>query len=153
MVLGEKRTGGAGIGSSPVSLVILTLRPGVEDEVARTQIDAAVAVGYVRPPTPPCGKGQSCSFHGQPDLPMLTIETYSPGERFSFFQPVPDGHTGVIVSLSQHASARRRSGVAFGVATTGEVTTPTVRLRRKDFDAALLDLLCDAVLTGHEARR
>ncbi|GHH40045.1 hypothetical protein [Lentzea cavernae] len=54
-------------------------------------------------------------------------------------------------------AASGRSGVAFGVVTTGEVTTATVRVRRKDFDATaaagLLDLLCDAVVTGHEARR
>ncbi len=49
-------------------------------------------------------------------------------------------------------SASGRSGVAFGVVTTGEVTTVTVRARRRDFAhgaaAGLLDLLCDAVLAG-----
>ncbi|MEV6715203.1 hypothetical protein AB0M48_24570 [Lentzea sp. NPDC051208] len=100
VVLKEEHTGGAGIGNSPVSLVIVTLRPGFEDEVAQAQIDAAVSAGYTRPPQPPCGKARSCSFYGQPDLPMLTIETYSPGERISFFGPVPEGHTGVIISLS-----------------------------------------------------
>jgi hypothetical protein len=99
-LLGEKHTGGAGIGSSPVSLVIITLRPGSEIEVARKQIDAAVSAGYRRPPEPPCGKERSCSFYGWPDLPMLTVETFSSGEPISFFGPVPDGHTGVIISLS-----------------------------------------------------
>lgn len=60
-------------------------------------------------------------------------------------------------ALRFYPAASGRSGVAFGVVTTGEITTVTVRLRRKDFDAAaaagLLDLLCDAVLTGREARR
>ena len=99
-VLKEERIGGAGIGNAPVSLVIVTLRPGFENEVAQAQIDAAVSVGYTRPPKPPCGRGRGCSFWGQPDLPTLTIETYSPGEQISFFGPVPDGQTGVIISLS-----------------------------------------------------
>ncbi|TWP54266.1 hypothetical protein FKR81_01540 [Lentzea tibetensis] len=46
-----------------------------------------------------------------------------------------------------YPSASGRSGVAFGVVTTGEFTTVTLRARRRDFgaDAAaeLLDLLCD----------
>lgn len=54
-------------------------------------------------------------------------------------------------------SASGRSGVAFGVVTAGEVTTLTVRARRRDFGpeaaARLLDLLCDAVLAGHGAAR
>ncbi|MFS8096844.1 hypothetical protein LFM09_06845 [Lentzea alba] len=54
-------------------------------------------------------------------------------------------------------AASGRSGVAFGVVTTGEVTTVTVRARRRDFgadDAAgLLDLLCGAVLAGQGASR
>ncbi|WP_439656752.1 hypothetical protein ACSHWB_30680 [Lentzea sp. HUAS TT2] len=99
VVLKEEHTGGAGIGSSPVGLVIMTLRPGFENEVAQAQINAAVSAGYTRPPKPPCGKGRSCSFYGQPDLPMLTIVTYSPGEQIYFFGPVPDGQTGVIISL------------------------------------------------------
>ncbi|SER23735.1 hypothetical protein [Lentzea albida] len=62
-----------------------------------------------------------------------------------------------VAALRFYPAASGRSGVAFGVVTTGEVTTATVRVRRRDFDAAaaagLLDLLCDAALTGHEARR
>jgi hypothetical protein len=62
-----------------------------------------------------------------------------------------------VAALRFFPAASGRSGVAFGVVTTGEVTTVTVRVRRRDFDAAaaagLLDLLCDAALTGHEARR
>ncbi|MET9224418.1 hypothetical protein [Lentzea sp. NPDC003310] len=100
LVLKESHTGGAGIGNSPVSMGIITLRPGSPDEVAQAQIDAAVRAGYVRPPTPPCGKRVGCLFHGQPDLPMLSIVTYAPGERSSAFQPVPDGHTVVIISLA-----------------------------------------------------
>lgn len=100
VLLGEKRTGGAGIGNSPVSLVIITLRPGSENEVAWAQIESAVSAGYMQPPEPPCDKGRSCSFYGQPHLPMLTIETYSSGEPMSSFGPVPEGQTGVIISLS-----------------------------------------------------
>ncbi|MDX8050673.1 hypothetical protein SK571_14880 [Lentzea sp. BCCO 10_0798] len=100
VVLKEENTGGAGIGSSPVSLVIVTLRPGFENEIAQAQIDAAVSAGYTRPPKPPCGKDRGCTFRGQPDLPKLTIVTYPPGERISFFGPVPEGQTGVIISLS-----------------------------------------------------
>lgn len=55
-------------------------------------------------------------------------------------------------ALRFYPTASGRSGVAFGVVTAGEVTTVTVRARRKDFgaDAAegLLDLLCDAVVAG-----
>ncbi|MEU0537972.1 hypothetical protein [Amycolatopsis tolypomycina] len=39
-------------------------------------------------------------------------------------------------SLAFYPAASGRSGVAFGVATTGGQTTVTVRARRKDFDAA-----------------
>ncbi len=39
-------------------------------------------------------------------------------------------------SLAFYPAASGRSGVAFGAATTGEVTTVTVRARRRDFDAA-----------------
>ncbi|SDJ47134.1 hypothetical protein SAMN04488074_102141 [Lentzea albidocapillata subsp. violacea] len=64
---------------------------------------------------------------------------------------------GNVSALRFFPAASGRSGVAFGVVTTGEATTATVRARRRDFDAAaagvLLDLLCDAVLTGHQARR
>ncbi|WP_372664389.1 hypothetical protein [Amycolatopsis kentuckyensis] len=52
-------------------------------------------------------------------------------------------------SLAFYPAASGRSGVAFGAATTGDVTTVTVRARRKDFDAAaagrLLDEFRDAV--------
>ncbi|MGW6441579.1 hypothetical protein [Lentzea sp. NPDC055074] len=62
-----------------------------------------------------------------------------------------------VTALRFYPAASGRSGVAFGVVTTGEVTTATVRVRRRDFDAAaaagLLDLLCETVLSGHEARR
>jgi hypothetical protein len=62
-----------------------------------------------------------------------------------------------VSALRFFPAATGRSGVAFGVVTTGEATTVTVRARRRDFDATaaaeLLDLLCDAVLTGHEAPR
>ncbi|MEV7037056.1 hypothetical protein [Amycolatopsis sp. NPDC051061] len=39
-------------------------------------------------------------------------------------------------SLAFYPAASGRSGVAFGAATTGGITTVTVRARRKDFDAA-----------------
>ncbi|MET9224417.1 hypothetical protein [Lentzea sp. NPDC003310] len=59
-----------------------------------------------------------------------------------------------VEALRFYPAASGRSGVAFGVVTTGEVTTATVRVRRRDFDAAgaaaLLDLLCEAVLSGRE---
>ncbi|WP_434444832.1 hypothetical protein [Lentzea sp. E54] len=62
-----------------------------------------------------------------------------------------------VSALRFYPAASGRSGVAFGAVTTGEVTTVTVRARRTDFDAGatagLLDLLCDAVVAGHEARR
>ncbi|WP_439656753.1 hypothetical protein ACSHWB_30685 [Lentzea sp. HUAS TT2] len=63
----------------------------------------------------------------------------------------------MVRALRFFLAASERSGVTFGVVTTGEVTTVTVRVRRQDFDAVaaagLLDLLCDAVVTGREARR
>ena len=66
-------------------------------------------------------------------------------------------HGRVVAVLCFFPAASGRSGVAFGVVTTGEVTTATVRVRRHDFDApaaaGLLNLLCEAVLTGREARR
>ncbi|GLZ28652.1 hypothetical protein Lesp02_08420 [Lentzea sp. NBRC 105346] len=53
-------------------------------------------------------------------------------------------------ALRFYPSASGRSGVAFGVVTAGEVTTVTVRARRRDFSAGsageLLDLLCDAAV-------
>jgi hypothetical protein len=107
VVLKEEHTGGTGIGNSPVSLVIITLRPGFENEVAQAQIDAAVSAGYTRPPKPPCGKERSCSFYGQPDLPMLTIETYSPGDRFPSSDRFPMGKSA---SLSAWLSARLLGG-------------------------------------------
>lgn len=62
-----------------------------------------------------------------------------------------------VSALRFFPTASGRSGVSFGVVTTGEVTTVTVRARRRDFDAGaatgLLDLLCDAVLAGHGAPR
>lgn len=52
-------------------------------------------------------------------------------------------------SLAFYPAASGRSGVAFGAATTGAVTTLTVRARRRDFDARaaarLLDAFGDAV--------
>ena len=62
-----------------------------------------------------------------------------------------------VAGLRFFPAASGRSGVAFGVVTTGEVTTATVRVRRRDFDAAaaagLLDLLCAAVLGDREVQR
>ncbi|SDF40053.1 hypothetical protein SAMN05216553_101449 [Lentzea fradiae] len=60
-------------------------------------------------------------------------------------------------ALCFYPAASGRSGVAFGVMTAGEATTLTVRVRRRDFDAAaaagLLDLVCEAALSGLEAQR
>lgn len=55
-------------------------------------------------------------------------------------------------SLAFYPAASGRSGVAFGAATTGEVTTVTVRARRRDFDAAAAGLLLEEFRTAvHEA--
>ncbi|MFJ9780254.1 hypothetical protein ACIRSS_11765 [Amycolatopsis sp. NPDC101161] len=55
-------------------------------------------------------------------------------------------------SLAFYPAASGRSGVAFGAATTGEVTTVTVRARRRDFDAAAAGRLLEEFRTAvHEA--
>jgi hypothetical protein len=99
-VLMEEFTGGIGFLSSPLSLAIVTLRSGQDDEVAQAQIDAARAAGYTQPPGLAVKKGRRCLFPSQDGLPQLSIETVSSGERISSFGVVPTGQTGVVVSLS-----------------------------------------------------
>ncbi|MFJ7216227.1 hypothetical protein [Amycolatopsis sp. NPDC098790] len=54
--------------------------------------------------------------------------------------------------LAFYPAASGRSGVAFGVATTGDVTTVTVRARRRDFDAAAAERLLEEFRAAvHEA--
>ena len=55
-------------------------------------------------------------------------------------------------SLAFYPAASGRSGVAFGAATTGDVTTVTVRARRRDFDAAAAGrLLAEFRAAVHDA--
>ncbi|SEF26017.1 hypothetical protein SAMN05421837_10345 [Amycolatopsis pretoriensis] len=55
-------------------------------------------------------------------------------------------------SLAFYPAASGRSGVAFGAATTGDVTTVTVRARRRDFDAAAAERLLEEFRAAvHEA--
>ncbi|MGW5718277.1 hypothetical protein ACWEVP_19070 [Amycolatopsis sp. NPDC003865] len=55
-------------------------------------------------------------------------------------------------SLAFYPAASGRSGVAFGAATTGEVTTVTVRARRRDFDEAAAGRLLEEFRAAvHEA--
>lgn len=51
-------------------------------------------------------------------------------------------------SLAFYPAASGRSGVAFGAATTGDVTTVTVRARRRDFDAAAAERLLEEFRTA-----
>lgn len=99
-ILKEEFTGGIGFLSSPLSLAIVTLRPGQDDEVTLAQIDAAQAGGYTQPPKAPYKRGRSRLFASQNELPQLSIETVSSGRSIGFFGVIPEGQTGIIVSLS-----------------------------------------------------
>jgi hypothetical protein len=96
-VLGDEFSGGSGP-NGPLTLGVITLRPGLEVDVAQAQIDAAVTAGYTNPPRPPCPRG--CGFLNTPDMPLLVIETYAAGKVIPHHGQVPPGHTGVIVSLT-----------------------------------------------------
>ncbi len=99
VVLKDRFSGGKGL-NGPLTLGIITLRDGSAADVAQAQIDAAVAAGYTDPPRPPCASGRGCGFVTTPGLPMVIIVTYAAGEVVPHHGVVPEGQTGVVVSLT-----------------------------------------------------
>ena len=97
VVIHEKCYGG---GLMPLVLGIVTLRPGTEQDVGQAQIDAALAAGYSREGRAPCVPGRPCVFLAAGGLPMMSIETYPAGKSFPSHGVVPDGLTGVVVSIN-----------------------------------------------------
>ncbi|MCR6489605.1 hypothetical protein M8542_43000 [Amycolatopsis sp. OK19-0408] len=96
-VLKDEFSGGTGF-NGPLTLGVITLRKGSPVEISREQIDAALAIGYTRPSPPPCD--QVCGFAVTPDLPVLHIKTYAAGKVIPHHGEVPEGQTGVSVSLT-----------------------------------------------------
>jgi hypothetical protein len=84
----------------PDGIGIITIRPGRADEVARAQLQAAVAAGYTDPPAPPCDSARPCVFTQPPQLPTLSVETIPEGSTIRGTEiVVPSGHTGVVITL------------------------------------------------------
>ena len=102
----SEQTGGRGL-NGPPGLVIVTIRPGQPDDVLHALIDSAAAVGHPRPPRSPRGYGNACLFPTTEGLPTLHVEVIPPGRRFRVAdRTVPDGHTGVVISLHTQLETR-----------------------------------------------
>jgi hypothetical protein len=97
VVLKDSFSGGKGL-NGPLTLGVITLRNGLELDVAQAQIDAAVAAGYTNPPKPPRSDGYF--FTTTRDMPILVFVTYEAGTAIPLHGEVPAGQTGVSVSLT-----------------------------------------------------
>lgn len=102
----SEQTGGRWL-NGPPGLVVVTIRSGLPDDVLHALIDSAVAAGYPRPPRPARGYEGACLFPVAAGLAKLHVEVIPPGHRFRVAdRTVPDGHTGVVVSLHTQLEAR-----------------------------------------------
>jgi hypothetical protein len=102
----SEQTGGRGL-NGPPGLVVVTIRPGQPEDVLHALIESAVAAGYPRPPWSPRGYGNACLFPTTEELPTLHVEVLPPSGRFRVAKrTVPDGHTGVVISLHTQLEAR-----------------------------------------------
>jgi hypothetical protein len=102
----SEQTGGRWL-DGPPGLVVVTIRPGRPDDVLHALIDSAVAAGYPRPPRPARGYEGACLFPTAEGLSKLHVEVIPPRHRFRVAdRTVPDGHTGVVVSLHTPLKAR-----------------------------------------------
>lgn len=94
-----------GAADGPRSLIVITLRDGSAEDVAKAQINDAEAAGYKSLFGPPCGGPTGgCGFDGPASAPSLSLETRAENATSSTGQPVPAGKTEVIISLWAHAT-------------------------------------------------
>lgn len=102
------QTGGPWL-NGPPGLVVITIRPGRPDDVLHALIDSAVAAGYPRPTPPARGYEGAWLFPPVEGLARLHVEVIPPGHHFRGVdrdRTIPDGHTGVVVSLNTQLEAR-----------------------------------------------
>ncbi|RSN10883.1 hypothetical protein DMC63_31040 [Streptomyces sp. WAC 05977] len=99
-VLDEQFSGGMGIMGSPISLVIISLRPGSDDSAAETVGDAARAAGYISPLGVPLPLNRGYLFRGRNGLPQLSVSFTRAGQWIANRCEVPEGRVGVTFSIS-----------------------------------------------------
>lgn len=99
-VLAEEFSGGSGIMGSPISLVIVSLRPDPDGSAAGTVLDAARSAGYVSPHQISLTPSRGYLFRGRTGLPELSISFTSAGQWIANHGEVPKGRVGVTFSIS-----------------------------------------------------